>query len=201
MPLFPSSNILAKDIIGWAIELAGAEEARTTLRSVGRMYYNMAISEIQTLLGFVDAEALMKSAMVDVSNAVGNYKEASLSSLGDYDKVIALELTNRQGDYEDSYSTWVNSQNIESNPLPIKEFLIHKANMASDIYLGAKYPYNESAVYTVEGDKLHILWGEDLDLNSPTCKVYYTRQITLLTSSNYDTAKMDLPDKYAFLLA
>lgn len=196
MPHFVSKTILAKDIIGWAEELAAVEEARLSLASLGRTFYNMAVAEIQNLLGYVDVESLMMSATIDVTSPTGKYKSVDISAdsdLNSYDKIINLELMNGAS------TTLIQ---IQTFPLPIKEFLRHKSNMTSGAYSGAVHPYEESAIYTLYGSKLDVLWGKDTaSIATPTCTVYFTRQFTLLTTTNWGSAYMDVPDKYAPLLA
>lgn len=198
MPLYPSINILAKDIIGWAQELAAVEEARLTIKSIGRTYYNMAVAEIYNLIGYVDAESLMNENSIDISTPLGKYKNAPIYTVSteedfiSYDKVVAVEVTNGAD------TTLVS---LQCFPLPIKEFLRHKANTSAGVCAGALHPYEEGVVYTIVGNSLRIIWGTTITIATPLCTVFYTRQPTILTTSNFDTAKMDLPDKYAPLLA
>lgn len=195
MPHYVSKKILAKDVIGWAIELAAVEETRLAQNSIGRTYYNMAIAEIQNFLGFIDVEALMTSAAIDVTSPSGKYKSVDISAdtdLDTYDKIVNLELTNGAS------TTLVQ---IQTFPLPIKEFLRHKSNMTSGAYSGAIHPYEEAAIYTLYGGKLDILWGASTPtIATPLCTVYFTRQLNLLTSSNHASAYIDIPDKYVPLL-
>jgi hypothetical protein len=198
MPHFPSKNILAKDVIGEAFELVAVEEARVLIKAVGISFYNWSIAEIQNLLGYIDAEALMKTATIDVTSPLGNYKSVDISALGDYDKIVTLEITNDESE-EFDYEPIL--KNIETFALPIKEFLRHKANMLNGEYVGALHPHGENAIYTIVGGNLQILWGENITINNPACTAYFTRQPIILTKTNYDSTMMDLPDKYAPLLA
>ncbi|MHB9147704.1 MAG: hypothetical protein ACYC2U_04720 [Candidatus Amoebophilus sp.] len=253
--MYGSRTILAKDIIGWAQELAAVEEARLALNALGRTFYNMAVAEIYSLLGYVDTEALLNKQTLTVGAAIsGKYYAISLLTGGvaaqtsgsltvgiryrintfvagdnfinvgapsnasgieftaigttpttwinssslqqvplyNYDKIVSLEMTNS------SSTTLVG---LQCFGLAMAEFLRHKSNSASGIPAGAMHPYEESVVYSIADTVLHILLGSSITASSPAAYIYYTRQPQILNAANFDTAYMDLPDKYAGLLA
>ena len=248
MPLFTSRNILAKDIIGWAEELAAVEEARLTLKSVGRTFYNMSVAEIHNILGYVDVESLLIKQAITLATPTGQYYSVSLLTAGastqtsgtltvgiryrmndwktaddftnvgapsnadgveftaigttpttwaassilqqlplyNYDKIVAIEIAN-------------STSQLQVFPLPINEFLRHKSG--STTYTGALHPYEEAVIYTINDYYLHLLFGKSITLSSPTGYLYFTRQPSILNEQNYETQYMDIPDKYAPLLA
>ncbi len=254
MPMFGSRTILAKDIIGWAQELAAVEEARLTLNTLGRVYYNMAIAEIYNIIGYIDVEALMQRQLLTIGSPTGKYFGLSLLTAGaaeqtsgtltvgnryrindwitadnflnvgapsnadgieftaigttpttwtassklqqvplyNYDKIVGLEVTNGAA------GTLVN---LQAFPLPLNEFLSHKANFSAGAPAGAKHPYDESLVYTIADLTLHLLWGSTITIATPAAYIYYTRQLSILNLANFETAYMEVPDKYAPLLA
>ena len=106
--------------------------------------------------------------------------------LYNYDKIVALEVIN-------------STSQLQAFPLPINEFLRHKSG--STTFTGALHPYEEAVVYTINDYFLHLLFGKSITLASPSAYIYFTRQPAILNSSNYSTQYMDIPDKYAPLLA
>ena len=252
MPMYGSRNILAKDIIGWAQELAAVEEARLALNSLGRTYYNMAIAEIYTLLGYVDTEALLQRMSLTLGVASGQYLAVSLLTGGTATQTsgtLTVGLRYRMNDWKtaDDFvnvgapsnadgieftaigttpTTWTAGSVLQVLPLynydkivsleagngspaaglqcfalPIAEFLRHKANASGGAPAGALHPYEESVIYTIQDTTLHVLFGKSVTLASPSLILYYTRQPMILNAANWETGYMDLPDKYAGLLA
>lgn len=224
MAFISSKNILAKDIIAEARELVGIEEARLSLASVGRIFYNMAISDIYTLLLYIDVESLLDSITLTVPfdssyqlDSDNPYTEIDLSTIievGIYDKISTLEMENYHVAVPPSTELG-DKYLLESFELPLKEFLRHKSRYDKGTsitsptrQLGAGHPYNEAVVFTLSGNKLLILYGENVAIALPINgfgdsvlgKLYYTRQPILLTITNYDTAMIDVPDKYYSLL-
>lgn len=248
--MYSSRNILAKDIIGWAQELAAVEEARLALNALGRTYYNMAVAEIYSLLGYLDTEALLQKMVVTLTSGSGKYYTIDLLTGGtaamvgsgslvvglryrinvigtgnflnvgassnaagiefvaigttptawtgatlqvlplyNYDKIVSLEITNNSG-----------AAGLQAFALPIAEFLRHKANITTTP-LGALHPYEESAIYSIQDYVIHILFGISITIATPAATLYYTRQPMILNEANFSSAYMDLPDKYAGLLA
>lgn len=197
MPFFTSKQILAKDIIGQGLEIAAIENARIASPVMGRMFYNMAVAELHMFFSFIDQEALLKSAAIDVTSPTGHYKAAPIYASGteedliDYDKIKAVEITN---------DTATDLVYLQSFPMLLEEFLQHKSEVSSGEPSGASSPYSDAVIYTIVDTNLFVLWGKNITIDTPTCTVYFTRQPVILTSSNYDAAYMDAPDKYSTLL-
>jgi hypothetical protein len=212
MAFISSQTILAKDVIAEAQELAGIEEARLSLSSVGRIFYNMAISDIHTLLLYIDVESLLLKGTLEAGDDlagtsfsfVGKFLEIDLTSspgleMSNFDKILSLEIVNGNGTTKTA---------LESFQIPLREFIRHKSKYASGVPSGAVSPYEEAVIYTVSGEKLLMLWGNSITITLTNIStgvqtlgsIYYTRQPVLLTSVNFNTAKIDIPDKYYSLL-
>lgn len=184
MPRFPSKTILVKDVIGEARELIAVEDARLQLKSLGRVFYNMAISEIHIILGYVDEESLLDTAILNPITNYGRYYYTNMAGIPTLDK------------YDKVKSVWAECSSgiITGYPVSLTEFNTHRANSS------AKFPYNESFVYTEIGTMINIVFGADVNLDSMQISVQYKRQPNFVTSDNYNIEYIDLPDKYYPLL-
>lgn len=207
MGFIGSKLIKAKDAIGEARELVGVEEARISLASIGRTFYNMAVAEIHNLLLYIDTESLTKFIQLDLDGLTEKYLALDMSEVdgfAGYDKITALEILNGIADPPEPEPEEEPEEpsliGLQSFILPIKEFLRHKSYMANATYTGAKHPYQESVIYTITDNILHILWGEAIIIQEPAGLLYFIRQPEILTIENYDTANIDVPDKYYSVL-
>ncbi len=175
-----SKTILAKDVIGIAQEIITVDEIRNLLSSLGTAYYNMAIMDVYNVLCFAEQETFITNAELTLGSPSTKYVIGDLTTDTDfdnYDKLIAVEITN-------------STATLDCFPLPIKDFLIHKSKGS------AQSPYNEGVIYTESKHALLLLFGSSVTLSTPKCYVYFRKQPTLLTSANYSSATLDLPDKY-----
>lgn len=190
MPRIPSKTILARDVIGQAIELVSLEDARKLITSLRIQYYNLAINEIYiNLLSLIDVESTIQ------------YAEGIWDS-GHFDRDFTLNLsTNANFDSYDSivdiqiYDNLIIPNFFDVERLPLQEFLAHKKHRK------AMPPYDEMFIYTEYRNKIEIMHGENVDaLSDPKIGIYFKKQPTLLTTSNFTTLYMELPDKYLPLL-
>ena len=190
MPRIPSKTVLARDVIGQAVELVSLEDARKLIKSLRIQYYNLAINEIYTnLLSLIDVESTIQYA-------------ESIWNSGDFDRHFVLDLST-DTDF-DSYDTIVDIQIYDDlvipefydvERLPLQDFLKHKKHRK------AMPPYDEMFIYTEYRSKVEIMHGDNVDaLASGIVGIYFKKQPTQMTSANFDTLYMELPDKYLSLL-
>lgn len=182
MAITPSLTILAKDAIGHGIELAGETNTRNIDRAMRIAYYNMAIAELYTMLGFVSSESYLEN-VTDIPD-IGEFAKHGVVSMDiNYNKIITLEVHKSEYTYE-------------AYKVPLDDFLAHKRNR------GAYPPYDEAIVYTPLNRTMEFIIGEALAIASDDLEVnvYYRRLPTILTLANWDTEFMDAPDNYWSLI-
>uniref|UniRef100_A0A6H1ZEZ6 Uncharacterized protein n=1 Tax=viral metagenome TaxID=1070528 RepID=A0A6H1ZEZ6_9ZZZZ len=185
MPLAPSNSLLAKDIIGEAIEVANVNDEALELGSVQRLYYNLAIMELYTILSLIENEAYLSTtaALTLVAGEATKHKTVALVTLLDlYDKIELIKVRNGSTNY------------IQTSKVSLEEFDTHK------ILGSAQYPYGDGVIWTIIGNNLHILYGVDVTVGTVECMAIYKRVPTVLTSASFALAKIDIPDKYASVL-
>lgn len=188
MPRIPSANILAKDAIGQAEEIASTEEARLLIKSLGITFYNNAISEIYNV---------MLNSGMDEYNYTSTLKVAS-GNLTEYDDRW-YEGSFESIAYKDMSDIkrivcYNNSEYIDCLLVSGDDFQTYRKAGEAD------FPYNESIIYSIRGNSLDILFGKDIYPSTPVFTVTFRRNPVILTKSNYDTTYMDLPDNYSHLL-
>lgn len=167
------SNILAKDVIADARSLVYMEDTRLQNPAVGRNFYNSAVLEMYTLLGYIDKESITASANTTMTSKVCDLSEASFD---DYDNIEAI---------------YIPETDVEFRGLSVPDF----ARLEIKRTIG--YPYQDCIVYTVVGSTIKFLFGSSVKkLSDPALVVYFTKQPTALLTVNYETAKLDLPRKY-----
>jgi hypothetical protein len=188
MSRIPSTSILAKDVIGQAVELAGVEEVRQLLRSIGITYYNYAINELHNILSIIEPDSLLATANLTPSSTSQTEKFTNLPfSTINYDQIKNLLVKEASG----------TSNFYEAEYLPFEQFARHKNNK------GAMYPFNYGFVYTVTNTGILMVMGEALsiEMNAIVPTLIYKIQPVLLTPATYSSAYMFAPDKYLPVLA
>lgn len=184
----PSLTYLAKDVIGQGIAQA-ADRDHNKLDLAARVgIYNFALSELFTIVGFIDTEAWL-------ANTFG-----TIPTSGDTPKHGKLTFTTEQIDSINAIKfkdTGVHSAiQYESYVISLKDFLVHLRNGA------AQSPYDDGIVYTQINKVIEYLIGENIsaNYNEITGDIYYRRVPIFLTVATYETAKLDAPDKFYALL-
>lgn len=187
----PSSDILAKDVIGYAQELVSEDDARDLIQNLAIQYYNQAILEIYNIVLLInpteyDNYTTMSSANSNLSTTSISDKiyEGDLSSTGfdDYDEIINMRCDN-------------DDDLIECTEVNRAEFNTYfEAGEAG-------FPYEDSIIYSIREGSIDFCFGENIHPSTPTFTVRFRRIPTLLNSSNYDTLYMGVSDRYFPLLS
>jgi len=187
----PSYDLLAKDAIGQALDISAVKTVEDRGQRIND--YNMAVSEIYNILGYIDTEAyiITKDGVDGLMNGFNKcgYIDTSIADMKNLDKIIEIEAYAaivQPGDYI-SYETFKISES---------DFIKHKRHKV------AIDPYDETIIYAVRNNRVDYLIGESLDIlfNSIRFNILYRRQPTILVINNWITEKIDLPDKYWALL-
>lgn len=185
MPEIPVGTILAKDLIGQALELSFVEDARLLGTSVKCNYYNMSLSFIHAILLYIDNESLLTEIVT--TNSAGQYPKHRICdySATAYNDIMAV-------------SARIASplKYFECFRLSVDDFLKHKANQK------AMYPYSEAIVYTELNQRIDFIVGESITENPDDIvfTAYMSRSFTVLVEANYATEYVDIPAKYYGLL-
>ncbi len=185
----PSLTILAKDVIGQGIAQA-ADRDHDKLDIATRVgLYNFALSELFTVVGFVDTEAWLTETGALVPTVGDTAKHGNLTLTTELiDKISAIKFVYIGDDGSAQY---------EGFDVPLRDFLSHLRNGS------AMSPYDESIIYTQQNKVIQFLIGEnltDVNYNSVSAVIYYRKVPTLLTVASYETAKLDAPDRFYALI-
>lgn len=190
MPRIPSNTLLAKDAVGQAMEIAGiGTDLRD--RELRINDYNMAVSEVYLILGHIDTEAYL-TIESDVVPGAGDLTtqgilDISIAGLAGFDKIVNLE----------AFATATRGTLYSTEKMSYDDFVNHKETGA------AIDPYERTVIYTLIGNAIHTLIGEDLSplvYDGLKYDIIYRRQPSILLLGGWDSEKVDLPDKYWSLL-
>ena len=177
----PSKSIKVIDLVGAAIDVVNAHEARILNESMRIVYYNQAMQELYTFINVIDNESYLDTQTLTLGAGVAAYHRigdmSADTNFDDYDRVSYVEITNDAA-YIDVYK------------IPLAEFERYRVQGS------VLYPYANSIIYTEIGGKLHVLIGTDITVGTLVCNVVFRRQATLVSSSDYSSAYMDLANKY-----
>lgn len=183
----PSLTILAKNVIGQGIEQAQDRDHDKLDIATRVGLYNFAVTELFTLVGFIDSEAWLKEASpTPTSGDVTKHGKLTFTTEL-VDKVIAIKF---------KYAADGTTYQYESFEIPLRDFLAHLRNKS------AMSPYDDSIIYTQVNKVIEFLIGENLSIiySNPTVVIYYRRTPTPLTVALYETAYFDAPDKFYSLV-
>jgi len=192
MATIPSAVLLAKDICGNAVELAGVEVTRITSRANRVFFYNFALTELYNVLVLINSNEYTdkSTSTATVAGGFAKHRTISLASatFNSLDKIITIEFANRVSDPDVAY---------DNEEVGIADFMRHKRSGS-----GAVDPYDETIIWSVIGNQLDILIGENLTVTVADTKadIHFRRQPILLTLATFDAGKIDVPDKYMALL-
>lgn len=188
MARIPSTKILAKDVIGQAEELASVDDARKLIKRLGILYYNNAISELYNILLIADINEFDTTASMSVASSnlsasstrvyVGNLSHSNFDNINDIKSIVCLTA----------------SKSIECLPVDKQSIDTYKFLKEAD------FPYNESIIYCVNGLSLDIVFGKDVSVSTPVFTITYRKNLTLLTTDNYDSLYIEVPQNYLHLL-
>jgi len=185
----PSLTMLAKDVIGQGIAQA-ADRDHDKLDIATRVgIYNFVISELFTILGFVDHEAWLNVSDAIIPTAGDNTNHGLLTLTTELvDKIDAIKFTNVP-DVEEKFQ-------FEGYACPLRDFLSHLRNGS------ALSPYDEGVIYTQRNKVIEFLMGEGTGtlVSEIAAYIYYRKVPTILTVSLYETAKFEAPDRYFALV-
>lgn len=169
------------DLVGAAIDVVNSHEARVLNESMRIVYYNQAMQELYSYINIIDNESYLDVQELTLAAGVASYHKAGNmttdANFDDYDRVSYVEITN-DGTYVDVYK------------VPLAEFQRYKVQGS------VLYPYANSMIYTEIGGNIHVLIGDEITPGVLVCNVTFRRQATLVDSSDYATAYMDLANKY-----
>lgn len=190
MSRVPSSEILAKDVIGFAQELVKEEEARLLIKNLAIEYYNAAITEIYNVIMIIspnmfDYFGVFSSANNNLTILSGDriYRGSLLSSdFGRCDKIINVSCFSDGSHYQ--------CFNLENEQF--------QSFYETD---GAQFPYSEAVVYRTGESSIDFCFGESIVILEPILTARFQRMPERLNSTNYMTLKMGVPDRYYSLLA
>ena len=184
----PSYSLLAKDAIGQALSISSVKTVEDRAKRIND--YNMAISELYLILGFIDTEVYLE--MMPLTGSMYGFPKCGyidLTSIINWDKIIEVEVLQTHGvNYPEPVD---NCEKVDYST-----FSSHRGfKVAID-------PYDESVIYTIVKDKIYFLIGESLSyqFNTISFNVVYRRQPIILTDAQWNYEKIDLPDKYWSLL-
>ena len=186
----PSSEILAKDVIGYAQELVREDSARRLIRSLGIQYYNQSILEIYNISILINPNEY---------NIRGNLSDAdsNLSVSSESDKIYNGDLTSTGFDKYDKIMNAVCLNDDER----VECFGIDSNEFNSYYNLGeAPFPYEDSIVYSLREGYMDLCFGEDITPSTPVITVLFRTTPVFLTDSNYESAYMGISDRYFPLL-
>jgi len=173
-----STTILAKDVIGQAQELAAVEDARLLIKQLGTTYYNMAMSEIYNMLSHLDPETFQITETIATTGTLPETEFPFSSLASPIDKIEAFKFD-------------IDGTIYQCFGLQPAEYVRHEQAVK------AIHPYEDSVVFSERDQKIRFLGGVNVPTTgSVTLDVIYKRQFTVLTSVNFASALMDLPDKY-----
>lgn len=188
MARIPSKNILAKDIIGQAEEIASVEDARKLVKRLGIVYYNNAISEIYNILLMADINEFDNDAIMSVEEEnlesssarvyIGDLSDNNFDNINDIKNIMCL----------------TSSKNIQCIPVDRNSINSYKELKEAD------FPYNGSIIYNLKGLSLDIIFGKDVVVSTPIFTITYRKNLTILTSENYNSLYIELPQNYSHLL-
>lgn len=192
MATIPSAVLLVKDITGQAVELSGVEDSRITERANRVFYYNFALTELYNILVLINSDEYVSdtngTAIVAGDFIKHRTIDLTVSAFDALDKIITTEFNERGAGNDIMY---------DDERVSIADFIRHKRYIT-----GAIDPYDETIIWTIINTKLHLLIGENLTVvvSDITADIHFRRQPTLVTLGNWDTDKIDVPDKYMSLL-
>lgn len=188
MARIPSTNILAKDVIGWAEEIASVEDARKLIQRLGIIYYNNALAELYNIMLMAGMDEYESSA--DASVALGNATETSAN-------VYNIDMSGTSFDSLNSIkriTVTIGDDVYECIPINAKDYDTYRGEGCAD------FPYNESVIYRRKGLNIGIIIGKDIYVDTPVFEITFRRNLTLLTTDNYDSTYIDIPENYINLL-
>lgn len=190
MSRIPSSEVFAKDVIGFAQELVKEEDARLLIKNLAIEYYNAAITEIYNVIMIIspnmfDYFGVFSSTNNNLTILSGDrvYRGSLLSSdFARCDKIVNVSCFS-DGSYYQCFQ------------LENEQF---QSFYETD---GAQFPYSESVVYRIGESSIDFCFGESIVISQPTLTARFQRTPERLNLTNYATLKMGVPDRYYSLLA
>jgi hypothetical protein len=185
----PSLTYLAKDVIGQGIAQAADRDHDKLDIAIRVGIYNFVLSELFTVIGFVDTEAWLTESDLKISSAGDTAKHGKLT--------LTTELVDKISAIKFKESIAGGTIQYESYDISLRDFLSHLRNGS------AMSPYDEGIIYAQQNKIIQFLVGEnltDINYDGVSAIIYYRRIPTPLTISLYETAKLDAPDRFYALI-